>query len=1227
MNAARLALLMLLCALMLQAGVASAADPELLRSARIWQVKGRADLARSALEKMLHAHPDDADALLQLGLLEIAAARYPQAEALLAGLRQKQPDAFQTEELEQALRGATVDRIKLATLRRQRQGGERAAVLALLQELFPQGAPHGELGVEYYRGIALDDARWAEARAGYERLIREHPDDPRYRLALARHLLRRPQTRIAGLDLIETLAAQPDVPEWDARDLWLGGLEDLPAGADAVGRIGRYLKLVPKDAKAQQLLAAKSRAGGVVTSSAPAVTRGVASDTPPATAPAPWRPVAATTTAADAAPAHGQAGPAAAAAAGARLPAPARIAAAPVAAPPAPTAVATPPAPPPPPPSPREIARARWHAAAIAAQAGGETARATALQEAADGFDSGNFYRVSLAARTLAAAGDGGDAEAVYEQVLALDPANATAFADRLRLWTGSGRQQLAVAAIAAARRAGTLPAATLDGYEAERLDAEADAALAQQQPAQARELLERAQPLAPRDPWLAYRLAKLRLQAGDTGAAAALMAALARAAPLDADTRYAQALLLAKAGDDSAAAAALQAVAEPQRSAGMRQLALQLQIEPLRRDAARLTAAGDAANAIASLERARTLAAADPQLLAGVARSAAGLGQPALALGWMRSAAEAAPAPAADARLAWADLAADLQQDAVADQALAPLRGQTLTDADQRGRYAELESALARRGASAQARAGRIDAALQTLSQASARLPQDRRLQTRQAELLLDAGRADDAVQRYAALRAQAPQDRALQLDYARALRQAGRRRDARRELDALAQNSSAATDELALDLAAEYRALGAPDQAAKLYTALRRGAPADADRNLAQQRLAALDASRPGGAAAGGIVEHKAGSPGISTLDRVEIPAELRLHLGYWGQLLARVDTVQLSAGRLPADYERAALFGSVQAAGPAALAGFANGIDIDASGVALGIGIETDRWRVDIGHTPTAFPVNYLIGGLRYDGNLGGSSLRLDVSQRPVISSLLSYAGARDPAGAGVWGGVRAAGAHAQIDRQNGRLGLFAALGLDRYRGDRVADNTSLKLRAGTDWKLRDRADDTLYAGLTAVYWRYRENLSQYSFGHGGYYSPQSYVALSAPLDWRGRMQRWSYQLRAAPSYSWSREDRAPFYPNDPALQAAASGSPLPSGYDAPYYDGGKGGGLAYALNGALGYQFTPHWSAGARAAIDRSDYYEPNLFYLYLRYGFEAEDAPEYPPRTLYPYADF
>ena len=47
---------------------------------------------------------------------------------------------------------------------------------------------------------------------------------------------------------------------------------------------------------------------------------------------------------------------------------------------------------------------------------------------------------------------------------------------------------------------------------------------------------------------------------------------------------------------------------------------------------------------------------------------------------------------------------------------------------------------------------------------------------------------------------------------------------------------------------------------------------------------------------------------------------------------------------------------------------------------------------------------------------------------------------------------------------------------------------------------------------------------------------------------------------------------------------------------------------------------------HWELGGRFAVDRSDFYEPNFFQLYLRYVWNTRDTlPSDPPRSVVPYA--
>jgi cellulose synthase operon protein C len=160
--------------------------------------------------------------------------------------------------------------------------------------------------------------------------------------------------------------------------------------------------------------------------------------------------------------------------------------------------------------------------------------------------------------------------------------------------------------------------------------------------------------------------------------------------------------------------------------------------------------------------------------------------------------------------------------------------------------------------------------------------------------------------------------------------------------------------------------------------------------------------------------------------------------------------------------------------------------------------------------------------------------------------------------------------------------------------------------------------------LTAGLAFTDWHYRENLRYYTFGQGGYYSPQKYYSLALPIRLTGREERWSYLLQASASMSVSYEKDMPFYPTDSALQQTA----VASGITTPTYTGGKGHGTGWSLGGALEYKFTPQLFGDARIQIDRSAYYTPNFAIFSLRYMFDAQTgAVPYPPQPVKAYSRY
>ncbi len=159
---------------------------------------------------------------------------------------------------------------------------------------------------------------------------------------------------------------------------------------------------------------------------------------------------------------------------------------------------------------------------------------------------------------------------------------------------------------------------------------------------------------------------------------------------------------------------------------------------------------------------------------------------------------------------------------------------------------------------------------------------------------------------------------------------------------------------------------------------------------------------------------------------------------------------------------------------------------------------------------------------------------------------------------------------------------------------------------------------------------TYWHFTKDLSEFSFGHGGYYSPQQYLSLDFPVRWTGRWKDYAYLLEPSVGLSWATSKDSPYHPTDAALQAqavanAATNPALPN----PIYAGGGGGvSMSYSLQGALEKRVAPNWFVGAGFRIDRAEFYSPNVLQLYLRYEIKPKRGlVEYPPRLLRTYADF
>lgn len=371
------------------------------------------------------------------------------------------------------------------------------------------------------------------------------------------------------------------------------------------------------------------------------------------------------------------------------------------------------------------------------------------------------------------------------------------------------------------------------------------------------------------------------------------------------------------------------------------------------------------------------------------------------------------------------------------------------------------------------------------------------------------------------------------------------------------------------------------------------------------ADDAMAALLARREAFIGGGLTSLRKPGTTGLSDVTLTEVPVEMRYPIGLDGHVFVHIGHSRMQAGALDAsDTYALTRYGKIKALAPS---GPANAAVTEALGTALALGFESDEWRVDAGTTPLGFPVEDGVGGVRWTGGCSGLSCTVEFSKRAVTESLLAYAGAKDPVSGEVWGGVRKTGVQWRV-RGTGR-GTGGAteasmrIGYHLLNGRNVLGNRQWDFGAEIGRTLAQTSAMRLTAGLAYTFWAYEHDLNYFTFGHGGYYSPQTYHAVSVPWHWSGHHGSYAYRVSGSFSAFVGTRQDMPFYPTRPELQSLAGN---------PVHFGGSFSGTGYSVEATLERRLQSRWVVGGRLEMGRSPYYTPHSFSIYLRYQWEPDN---------------
>ncbi len=1174
------------------------ANQELIHNARFWEAHDRGDLAQLALKKLVAARPDLPEALLELGELDLRLNDFAAAAEVESELARRFPRSDAARDFATEIRIATRDRLEFASIRRLIEIGRTSEARAQLKHLFAQGPPGGALGIDYYLLLAQTPGGMAPARAGLRYLVESHGGDPRYELALARLLVRQGDSALAGVTLLEQLTRREDVRQEDADRLLASGLLRLGPERAPAAAVGAYLARHPEDLEISGLRDEQQRlqeergllSPAKLSKALPALQRRLERDLSSA---------AGSVSAEARAEAH------------------------------------------------------RWLDRSRATLARGEEPRAALELRAALAFFRGNYEGEIRIAQDLETSRFDAEAGELLAAAAPLAPASSWLFETRVRWLIAHGDTAAAMELIRARSLTARWTAAARDTLLAAALDQRASAEASAGQPEAAAADLEAAIPLAPRDPWMRYRLAELYRDRGEAQRGRSLMSDGVARAPDLPEMRYAQALYLSHLEDYAAALAAIDGVDAPRRTAGMNALHDRMQVALARMSARRLAQAGDPAGARAALLEAEPVAARSFDRAVELAHSWIDLGDAAHGIGLVEPYLQGAGGRDAHILLGWAEVLSSAGDDARLRLALTQLRALPSLGAEQGAEVGQLERSLDLREIRELERQKKFADAERRLDALLAAEPHDRQLRIARAELDLVAGRPRAARDRLASLTAEDPDDLDVRLSYVRALTESGDVALARAQLDAVEAHIQAGDEELELSLARRQLALGAPAKAlhtlepllavsrprtdvlmlagraelalhhlreARGYFDRAAGSATGADALAARRESEQVEERLQSSITGGLLVWHQPGSPGMSQIDAATLPSSWVLAQSDGARFIARADAVWLDAGSWSAAAEP--LVGTVELAAAGAPL---RSTSTTQEGLSPALGFKTDSLAMDVGATPLGFLLPNVVGGIEWTPAWRSVDLTLGVARRAVTSSELSYAGLKDPVTGTLWGGVVQTGPYAGFGIYRESYDVSGSVRFSEITGTRVPDNQLAAARLGSSWKFLSREGLHADAGVTINYWNYERNLSNYTFGSGGYYSPQSYLSLSTPVELTGEHAGWSYRLRGAVSYTVSQVSTIAFYPDDAAFEAEAARAPLPAGYTSPYYPGYHSSGFGFSAYAAAERQLSEALVFGVVADVDRTDYYHPTSIGVYFRHAFgTGATRSASPPRPLVPY---
>ncbi|MDO9424379.1 MAG: cellulose synthase subunit BcsC-related outer membrane protein [Methylobacter sp.] len=369
------------------------------------------------------------------------------------------------------------------------------------------------------------------------------------------------------------------------------------------------------------------------------------------------------------------------------------------------------------------------------------------------------------------------------------------------------------------------------------------------------------------------------------------------------------------------------------------------------------------------------------------------------------------------------------------------------------------------------------------------------------------------------------------------------------------------------------------------------------------------------------GGYARFKSGEEGLSRLDLFRLPVAGFSYTAFGNHTFKLgLSRVQLSSGRPEAcqsDIGSLTPEASARASCRSNAAKFFTPTERLDHSLEIDFSYRKDGWFspfINLGSTPIggviAPAVTYDLGFVQQTGY---GHWGLEAYSQPVRQSILSYTGIKDPYQGTLntplnaaprdieWGRVLSTGFKSSgFYRFNDAWNMSGAIDYAWVEGKNVADNSMVSVSAGLGRSLDLKGFNYFTVGPSFNYQHFDKNLSHFTLGHGGYFSPEHYYNIGAGVNFLTEEGRtYVVKGRVNAGFQGIKEAASPWFPlYDPNRGA----------FDTAHSSGEA---LDIELKGV--WLVAPNIQLGGGGAVRKTSGFEDYTGGLFIRYFFEPRKA--------------